>query len=133
LKIPLQIFILMVRGILHRSLASHPQHIRTLPRKTSPLWATAKRYGRFPKDSNWLTDHRRSTQACPQAITKTYQSLPLKFVKTSSPCKRGFWMTSPVSSSTSRLIHISGVSPASNLPPNPFHFPSWMSLGFLFR
>lgn len=44
-----------------------------------------------------------------------------------------FSTMSPVSSRISRIIHSSGLSPASNLPPTPFHFPSWISFAFLVR
>jgi hypothetical protein len=65
--------------------------------------------------------------------TKTYQSLPLNFGNRSKPQSFGLRMDNPDSSYTSRITHSSGVSPASNLPPSPFHLPSWISLSFLLR
>ena len=66
--------------------------------------------------------------------TKAIQSsMPSNMGKVRMPLSWGFWMVRPDSSLTSRMMHSSGVSPGSNLPPKPFHLPSCMSFSFLMR
>ncbi len=66
--------------------------------------------------------------------TKTYQSSPFaKRGKVRNPFISSRVGVNPLSSRTSRMAQASGVSPGSNFPPSPFHFPMWMSPSFLFR